>query len=990
MNNYTQYAVGSRWRRWNPHIHAPGTLLSDQFGDDWESYLKAIEEASPTVEVLGITDYSCIECYKAVKSHRDAGRLPNVKLLFPNVEFRMSVETEKQKGINLHLMFCPDDDNHVQEIERALLALSFEFKGQQHRCSLGELAMLGRAHKPSIVDEGAARREGANQFKVELAKFRDLFRNDRWVAANCIVGVASKSNDGTAGLQNDQGFAALRKEIERFAHVIYCSNPNTRDFWLGKGTSDAQALEHTYGGRKPCIHGCDAHSVAKTCQPDEARYCWIKGDPTFESLRQTILEPEERVWIGPTAPDRHDSSQCISSISTHETPWIQSSTIPVNAGLVAIIGSRGSGKTALADIIAIGADVESPIDLQTSFIHRATRPINHLDGAIVTLHWGDGEVTARFLGQNNREAGNDTVRYLSQQFVEQLCSAEGLAHELRREIERVVFDATESSSYNAASFEELANIYLEPIRRKRETAQETIEDTSTQVNAEEALHSRIATIEKEQKERSARIVKYTNEMKNLVPKDKVERAARLAQLEAAVATANTAVEKLKRAKLRVKNLREEVESILTKKTPLMLVSLKESYEEAGLLAEQWEPFRLVFKGDVEAVLTARTEAIAKEVSLLSDGGTVPADISKDPMSQWPLKMLIAERDKVKAAVGLDQAKQLRYGTLQKNLAEDEKLQQKSVEELTNAKGAWERRKAHIERRRELYVQVFQSYLDEQRVLEEMYAPLQRALDGETGSLKRLRLMVSREINLKQWVRKGEELIDLRIETKLRGHGALEKEAERLLLPAWRTGTAEQVGEAMQAFIREMHPEIRKARPPQVTDEHDAAWIQRVATWLYSTDHIEMRYGVTYDGVAIEQLSPGTRGIVLLLLYLVIDKQDQRPLVIDQPEENLDPKSVFDELVPHFRAARKRRQVIIVTHNANLVVNTDADQVIVASSEPNPAGGLPKVTYRCGSLESPYIRSTVCEILEGGEQAFKERERRYRLSRTEGQELAVGR
>jgi energy-coupling factor transporter ATP-binding protein EcfA2 len=129
---------------------------------------------------------------------------------------------------------------------------------------------------------------------------------------------------------------------------------------------------------------------------------------------------------------------------------------------------------------------------------------------------------------------------------------------------------------------------------------------------------------------------------------------------------------------------------------------------------------------------------------------------------------------------------------------------------------------------------------------------------------------------------------------------------------------------------------------------------------------------------IEHLSPGTRGIVLLLLYLVIDKHDRRPLIIDQPEENLDPKSVFEELVPHFREARKRRQVVIVTHNANLVVNTDADQVIVASSEQKDGPGLPRVSYRSGSLENPEIRKAVCDILEGGERAFLDRERRYRL------------
>src|SRR5262245_42042011 len=131
----------------------------------------------------------------------------------------------------------------------------------------------------------------------------------------------------------------------------------------------------------------------------------------------------------------------------------------------------------------------------------------------------------------------------------------------------------------------------------------------------------------------------------------------------------------------------------------------------------------------------------------------------------------------------------------------------------------------------------------------------------------------------------------------------------------------------------------------------------------------MRYSITYDDVEIENLSPGTRGIVLLLLYLVVDKHDLRPLIIDQPEENLDPKSVFDELVPHFGEARQRRQVIIVTHNANLVVNTDADQVIVASSGPHRRDDLPEITYQGGGLEDPLIRRKVCEILEGGQQAF---------------------
>ena len=85
-----------------------------------------------------------------------------------------------------------------------------------------------------------------------------------------------------------------------------------------------------------------------------------------------------------------------------------------------------------------------------------------------------------------------------------------------------------------------------------------------------------------------------------------------------------------------------------------------------------------------------------------------------------------------------------------------------------------------------------------------------------------------------------------------------------------------------------------------------------------------------------------------------------------------------ELVPHFREACLRRQVVIVTHNANLVVNTDADQVIAASSFRVPDVPLPLISYETGSLENADIRRLACQILEGGERAFLERQKRYRL------------
>jgi len=503
-------------------------------------------------------------------------------------------------------------------------------------------------------------------------------------------------------------------------------------------------------------------------------------------------------------------------------------------------------------------------------------------------------------------------------------------------------------------------------------AQEAIKNISDQVNTERELQARIPVITKEQTDRKNRMEKTTRDMKQLISTDKEAHAKRLATLEAALAKINGEVEKLKRSKLRVEDLTREADNTRKTLSPQGLATLKQAFAEVGLSEEQWKSFEMVFKGNVDAILIDRASVIAQQIKVMVEGRLGGGDIKTEAEEKWPQKILIEERDKAKVLVGLDGQKQLRYNQLQLQLSTDLKSQEKSVVELLLAQGAEERRKKLFERRRGLYAEVFQSFLDEKRVLEDMYAPLQNTLKDATGSLKRLRLSVSREIDLTKWIEAGEQLLDLRKDTELRGHGALKKHIERLLAPAWRMGTGEEVGEAMQNFIKKVFPEIEKAIPTTISADKKPIWVQQVAAWFYSTDHIEMQYSITYDGVAIEQLSPGTRGIVLLLLYLVIDAQDRRPLIIDQPEENLDPKSVFEELVPHFRNARKRRQVIIVTHNANLVVNTDADQVIVASSEPNPDGGLPSVQYRCGSIENSKIRKVVCEILEGGEQAFLDR------------------
>src|SRR5262249_40732308 len=158
--------------------------------------------------------------------------------------------------------------------------------------------------------------------------------------------------------------------------------------------------------------------------------------------------------------------------------------------------------------------------------------------------------------------------------------------------------------------------------------------------------------------------------------------------------------------------------------------------------------------------------------------------------------------------------------------------------------------------------------------------------------------------------------------------------------AWRDGDQTAIRQGMGEMV-ELFRDAKQYLRPTTT-------LEQFADWLFSTSHVRIAYGIRYEGKEIAHLSPGTKGIVLLILYLSLDSADERPLVIDQPEENLDPQSIHDVLSLYFRECRKRRQVILVTHNANLVVNTDSDQVIVASAD-SSGSGLPRFTYVAGGL-----------------------------------------
>ena len=162
----------------------------------------------------------------------------------------------------------------------------------------------------------------------------------------------------------------------------------------------------------------------------------------------------------------------------------------------------------------------------------------------------------------------------------------------------------------------------------------------------------------------------------------------------------------------------------------------------------------------------------------------------------------------------------------------------------------------------------------------------------------------------------------------------------------------------------------------------------------TTNFYKYSFVIEYQGDKFEQMSPGKKAFIVL--KLILEFSDSKiPVLIDQPEDSLDNRAIYSELTKYIKKTKKNRQIIIVTHNPNIVVSGDAENIIVANqqSDNSPNQNGKKFDYVNGALENRNndstsefilqkynIREHVCDILEGGEDAFMRREKKYSINR----------
>ena len=674
--------------------------------------------------------------------------------------------------------------------------------------------------------------------------------------------------------------------------------------------------------------------------------------------------------------------------------------MPLSHDLVAIIGNKGSGKSAMADIAALAGDTKNFKGFSFLKDTRFRNPRNKLAQHFVgTLGWHDGSESERQLDQDPSETSVERVKYLPQSYLETLCNelGDGGSATFDTELRKIIYThVPEDARLGYTSMDDLLGFKVAEIDSARG---QLVKDIS-KANADILQTER----------------RLTPEFKQSLQEQLDAKVAELNALEASKPTpvedptaSDAAQEESKAATQRIQALEDELKKVRDEEKLLRDKKAAEAKRQAVLsrIAQAIANHKKVhdqFVGELDPMLAeAGADVKASDVvDLRIDTSSIDAlsKATKDSIavidatlaSQEPMG-LTKRREAVEAALTEIKSKLGEKQRLFINFKDQVAKWERAKAELIGSKekaqsvewfkaeieslGALPAKLADLRARRVDLAKAVHEQLG--KTVEEyrrLYGPVQEFV--KSAARMDMHLPLDFAVRIEESGFQDQFLP--RINRQSRGSFAGVDESNQLvrgLLKEVDYGDVESTLKFLATIDDMLHFDRRESgggRETRIADQlRKGGEAQDILDYLYGMSYLEPRYSLTFDGQEISQLSPGERGLLLLVFYLLVDKDDI-PIIIDQPEENLDNQTIFKVLVKCIKAAKQRRQVIMVTHNPNLAVVCDAEQIICANCDKTTN----TFEYVSGGIESPIIKATVVEILEGTEPAFKNRKRKYGL------------
>ena len=939
---------GSSWNIWDFHVHTPYSILNNEYGfdpyvactddsDPFDEFVKMLftKAVEAGVVAIGITDYFSIDGYKRIRQEyldtpeKMATLFPDEVLrkkassifVFPNIEFRLDTFVGRNRAsVNYHVIFSNTvsitdiEENFIQSLQLA------NAPGSTLPLTKNNIERIGHEYK--VHNPGETRPDylvGLERITVRDTQIIEVLRKSIFVGKYF---VSIPVDEDLSRIDWNGRDYQTRKLLYQQCHLLMTSNPQTKEWALAKGCEEAQISE--FGSIKPCIWGSDAHSYDRMFCPDNDRYCWIKADPTFEGLQQVLYEPEDRVRIQRNRPEDKDEHQIIDHI-IFENADFPVTPIFLSEGLTAIIGGKSTGKSILLRHIAKGID-QKQVDEREQGAAGSSSKLNVTAKTV----WKDGE------------SGERKIIYIPQSWLNRIVDDSSGDSQLNRMLRDILLQQEEISRADTVLKAKITDV-IAVLRHdivdyvasceKAESCERSLRDFGRSI----AFQSAIERLESQREALS---------IESGITEQDLQKYAELAK---AIADQTEALEELKKEEPKI-----EFRSDPFVYLPQITVtdgSNAPKYDLSNMPTTRQIIEDAIHKMNTTILETWRT-AIQEARQLLSGKLTEAQDaLDKFQVSIEPLQQLVSRNEELhKLETQLQQEKN--------KLRKAKELEEAKAEYIAKA----EEIKIRILASRQTLRQAYEAFASVVSTVSASESDLEFAAEVHDKRQELFDTISSLFDNRNMRPFREKYHYDLLDQEELRiDNGLFES-----LWTAMTNGTLTfKAGHTLQTTLERLFSD-----------------------WLY------VHYTVKSGNDTIGNMSPGKKALVLLEIIVNLEKS-KCPILIDQPEDDLDNRSIYTDLVAYLKAKKHERQIIVVTHNANVVVGADAEEVIIANQRGKESPNREKrFEYRTGSIENTLpvldehgkclpgvlnqkgIQDQICDILEGGRDAFELRRKKY--------------
>lgn len=942
--NTSSELKGSNWLKCDLHIHTPASHYHN-YGDSrqaatWAKFFEDLENLPSEFKVIGINDYLTLEGYKKVKAYKDSGKLSKVACILPVIEFRINkfAGEGKTKRINYHVIFSPETTIDLIQ-NQFISAISASYTTESgspdpdwdqiptHE-ALIELGQKIKAQSPGnkTLQNETDWEVGFNNFNIDYVKLKDLLHKPQF-KDRTITAIGRSEWDA---YRWDGGGASEKRTIINEADFIFVSSENVSKF------DAAKAKLNTENVNDKLLDCSDAHYFSSSIEKDRIGNChtWLKIEPTFNGLKQAIFEPEERICLSETHPDKKQPYQIIQRVRfAGGGVYFTDIPIELSSGFNSIIGGKSTGKSLLAGLIVKSCDLEE--------FNKRKQKVNHLDwvtekSPLVDFHveWKDGH--------SNSLRGNEATRkisYFPQHFLNSQIDDSGAGSRKLNNIIRKVLAQT--PAYNE-SFEKYE-------QTKHELENDIASDASDYENTLEELQNQKSILS--EKGKSEDIQKNLDKLNEELTALKSQYGLSEEELEnhrAITATITTFTDQ-----------KNELSNDIDTLAKIDQEHLSETLALQEILSPHYDELSEASQLELGEKLGSQTEVFSKQI--------------------------------LETVAQLSEIKNQSRTEIDSQIKQQNKLHAPILEKISKSQPLKEKNDL---------IKTESEKLAEVKVVEERITNLEKELDAIEEKLKgyiqkqiETTKIVKNAISEKPFTEEDEDL-GIEIEPKCKSDHIQELLKERIRYqsnPRVKTyiNSEDFDDSKFNGYSDRLETILLQARRKNIELKGEHKLSGLVQELLSNAVYIN--YDLKLGGDSFTIMSPGKRALALLRVLVELD-QSQHPIVFDQPEDDLDNRSVYDGLAKYMKKKKKHRQIIVVTHNPNVVVGADSEFVIVANQSGQEAnqdnrkfhfeyvfGGLEDSFEEIGNpyvLEKQGIREHVCEILDGGEAAFKKREKLY--------------